>query len=182
MRSRSALRNPVRTQLPLHTVLGCEEEALDPPVYLAQTATVGAEEDSAWREPDWTQAAAARVVDALGERRLLEAAWAARTLLWDAERAFGPNSSQLWHATELLAHVCHEIGDDVRAVQLYARAAHGWAQNFGAGHWEARAAYDRARALWSGVRAAGTTHPATALQVASLTRLFARTGVPSCGR
>jgi hypothetical protein len=159
----------------LRTVTRSDEEAVEQPVYLEQpAAALGA--PTVRESTDWTQAAAARVVEALHQRRLLDAAWAARSLVWDVEFAFGPNSSQLWHATELLAHVCHEIGDDVRAAQLYARAATGWAQNFGVAHPGARAARERAVAVWCRARAAGATDPVTALLMASGARLFARAG------
>jgi hypothetical protein len=159
----------------LRTVLRSDEDVTEQPVYLEQPTVSG--EPTGRGSTDWTQAAATRVIEALQQRRLLDAAWAARSLVWDVEFAFGPNSSQLWHATELLAHVCHEIGDDIRATQLYARAATGWAQNFGAGHPAARAASDRAAALWAKARATGVADPNTALLVASVTGLFRRAGV-----
>ncbi|WP_042422285.1 hypothetical protein [Streptacidiphilus anmyonensis] len=158
----------------LRTLVRSDDETAELPVYLAQPTCVG----DAAGDAQWVEAAAARVVDALTEHRLLDAVLGARSLVWDVEFAFGPNSSELWHATELLAHVCHEIGDDVRAVRLYARAATGWAQNFGAGHPVARAAFNRATALWAKARAAGATDSVTALLVASVTRLFAQAGMP----
>ncbi|MEY9877891.1 hypothetical protein ABH931_007415 [Streptacidiphilus sp. MAP12-33] len=160
----------------LRTVMRSDDETMELPVYLEQPASFQSE-PTRYENTDWTKAAAGRVVEAVQQRRLLDAAWAARSLVWDVEFAFGPNSSQLWHATELLAHVCHEIGDDVRASQLYARAATGLARNFGAGHSSARAAFDRATALWAKARAADTTDPVTALLVASVTRLFVQAGV-----
>ncbi|WP_042370610.1 hypothetical protein [Streptacidiphilus neutrinimicus] len=158
----------------LRTVMRSDNEAAGQPVYLAQPTSVG---HGTADDAQWVEAAAARVVDALTERRLLDAVLGARSLVWDVEFAFGPNSSQLWHATELLAHVCHEIGDDARAVRLYARAATGWAQNFGAACPDACAAFDRAAALWAKARAAGETDPVTALLVASASRLFGRAGM-----
>ncbi|RAG85154.1 hypothetical protein DN069_13225 [Streptacidiphilus pinicola] len=163
---RSAQRNALRT------VLRSDDDAGEQPVYLAQPTSTVVSDGAAW-----VDAAAARVVAALMERRLLDAVMGARSLVWDVERAFGPSCHQLWNAMELLAHVCHEIGDDVRAVQLYARAASGWACDHGAGHPSARAARDRTVALWAKARAAGATDPATALLVASVTRRFVQAGV-----
>ncbi|WP_075004290.1 tetratricopeptide repeat protein [Streptacidiphilus jiangxiensis] len=166
---RSAQRSALRT------VMRSDDEGAELPVYLAQPTSVV---DAAAGDAQWVDAAAARVVGALTERRLLDAVLGARSLVWDVEFTFGPNSSQLGHATELLAHVCREIGDDIRAVRLYARAATGWAQNFGAEHPSACAAFDRATALWTKARAAEATDPVTAVLVASVTRLFASAGMP----
>jgi hypothetical protein len=181
-RAAARARQRARAHAPrntLRTAMRSDDESMELPVHMEQPAVLHGE-PAHCETADWTQAAAARVVEALQQRRLLDAAWAARSLAWDVEVAFGPNSSQVWHATELLAHVCHEIGDDVRATQLYARAAAGWARNFGADHPGVRAAFDRATALWAKARAAGTTDPATALLVASGTRLFTQAGMP-CG-
>lgn len=148
-----------------------EDECADQPVYLAHR--IGSRNDGP-AGAQWVDAAAAKVVAALHERRLLDAAWSARQLMWDIETTFGPESHQLWQATELLAHVCHEIGDDTRAVQLYARAATGWARNSGAGHPDARAARERMAALWAKTRTQPVADQATALLVASVNRTFAQ--------
>lgn len=141
-----------------------------PATYSHVADVYGADDENPTALPAWVRDASAHIVRALAERRLLDAVLAARSLMWDVETAFGPSSQHLWNAMELLAHACHEIGDDRRAVQLYLRAATGWAHNFGAEDSRAHDAYRRATALWA--HTADRDDPAAQLLLAAVASML----------
>ncbi|WP_370086389.1 hypothetical protein [Streptacidiphilus sp. MAP12-16] len=70
--------------------------------------------------------AIARVQDACRQERLVDAVFAATALLDQVTLLYGPGHPCTLQAVELLAHVCHLVGDHARGVQLYVHAAVGW--------------------------------------------------------
>jgi hypothetical protein len=70
--------------------------------------------------------AVAKVQEACRQERLVDAVFAATALLDKVTLVYGPRHPRTLQAVELLAHVCHLVGDQARGVQLYVHAAVEW--------------------------------------------------------
>jgi hypothetical protein len=120
--------------------------------------------------------AAARLVAACEQERLVDAVFLARALVDQSTVRCGPDHPQVLDAMELLAHVAYLVGDRGRCVRLYVHVAGRRAWHYGVDHPGARAALRNAYAVWLSASDQVALH--TGLPLLACLRLVAGSAAP----